>query len=133
MQTSTIFLVDDDPLYQYMIRRYVHEYALASNFVTFNNGLLAIEKLKELAASESPMPDVILLDINMPVLDGWGFLAVFQADEKLKELKIPIYLVTSSVDERDVEKAKCYNMVLDYCIKPLSVQQLQTLLSKNIA
>lgn len=132
MQTSTIFLVDDDPLYQYMIRRYVQEYALANNFVTFNNGLLAIEKLKELAATDSPMPDIILLDINMPVLDGWGFLAVYQEDERLKTKKIPIYLVTSSVDERDVEKAKCYNLVLDYCVKPLSVQQLQVLLSKNI-
>ncbi|MGY6561341.1 MAG: response regulator [Luteibaculaceae bacterium] len=85
----------------------------------FVNGQVALHAIK---ASEE-LPDLILLDINMPVMDGWEFL------ESLKELneavnKIPVYILTSSIDPEDEVKAKEYPNVKGYVIKPLSKNRL---------
>jgi CheY-like chemotaxis protein len=128
MKYNEILLIDDDRIYQHMIRRYIENYGFAGEFLTFDNGQLGFDYLQESVRQNRKLPDIILLDINMPVLDGWGFLHRYENTPALREAKIPIYLVTSSVDERDIERAKQYSAVHEYCTKPLSPTQLHHLL-----
>ncbi len=96
------------------------------NFLVYKNGKDAFDNLLPNLKLNTNLPDVILLDLNMPIMDGWQFL-----DEFLKvpdSEKIPIYIVSSSVDSRDIERAKTYKMVGQYIIKPFSISKVEELL-----
>ena len=66
---------------------------------------------------------MILLDLNMPILDGWQFLDEFIHLPLKKE--ISIFIVTSSIDPSDIEMAKNYKMVKSYIMKPITAQKLE--------
>ena len=72
------------------------------------------------ALAQAEQPDVILLDINMPVMDGWDFLEWFKEYKSHFPKPISIFMVSSSIDRRDIEKAKSYAEVKDYISKPLT-------------
>jgi CheY-like chemotaxis protein len=74
----------------------------------------------ENAQKPDALPDVILLDINMPIMDGWDFLEWFKEFKENLVKAIPIFMVSSSIDWRDIEKAKSYEEVIDYMSKPLT-------------
>ncbi len=93
----------------------------------FYNGLNALNFLKESMANGSPLPSIILLDINMPVMDGWEFLkAIEELIPRTKHIKI--YLVTSSIAAVDIEKATNNNLIAKYIAKPLRPDILQQIL-----
>lgn len=65
------------------------------------------------------LPDVIFLDINMPIMNGWQFLDEFKKMQNSIDKNITIYLVSSSFDDRDISRSKDYAEVTDYIIKPV--------------
>ena len=88
----------------------------------FKNGLEAINNLKPIIASGENIPEVILLDINMPIMDGWQFL-----DEFIQipcKQKIYIYIVSSSIDPADQQKIKEYENISNYIVKPITIEDL---------
>lgn len=104
---------------------------LPLDFLIYKNGKEAFDDLIPKLKLDTDLPDVILLDLNMPIMDGWQFL-----DEliKIPNMKsIPIYIVSSSVDSRDIDKAKTYKIVNNYIVKPFSVAKIQALLEELIA
>ena len=80
----------------------------------------------------SQLPDVILLDLNMPVMDGSDFLERYLMLEPRIGKKIHIYIVTSSVDPVDVERANRINAVTDYFVKPLTRDKLVSILESIV-
>lgn len=98
------------------------EIDFCKDLLVFHNGLEAINYIKPVLESAESLPDVILLDLNMPVMDGWQFLDEFV---KLKlSKKITLYIVSSSIDEADHEKALSYEAVSHFYIKPISKENL---------
>ena len=87
--------------------------------------LFAIEKLKENWNDSEILPDAILLDLNMPVMDGWQFLDEFIHLPIKKE--ISIFIMTSSIDPADIEMAKKYDVIKDYIMKPITANKLDML------
>ena len=77
-------------------------------------------------AENKILPNLILLDINMPVMDGWDFLNELQKIEEGKN--IPVVLITSSVDNHDIEKAKTYAQIKGYFTKPLPKEGINDIL-----
>ena len=71
------------------------------------------------------LPDAILLDLNMPVMDGWQFLDEFISLPITKE--IHIFIMTSSIDPADIEMAGKYKVVKEYIMKPITTQKLDVL------
>jgi CheY-like chemotaxis protein len=98
---------------------------------SFSNGQAALEKLKSIGNLPQELPDIILLDINMPVLDGWDFLAQFDPYKKVLSKQPKIYMISSSVDDRDMERAEKNENISKYISKPLDETILKEMMEQE--
>lgn len=119
-------IIDDDPIYIFGIKKMIEVVDFCSDFIVFNNGKEAIDGLNKLYADTGKVPDIILLDLNMPILDGWQFLEDFVGFPS--EKKIIIYVVSSSINQCDIDKAMSFGSVKNYIYKPIRKQDLQEIL-----
>ncbi|MFD2099008.1 response regulator [Flagellimonas iocasae] len=129
---DTLYLVDDDDTYQFIIERTISSINLVKSIRIFSNGREAIDFLESSLNDPSSIPDVILLDLTMPVMDGWEFLENYLLLKPRIGKKIYIYIVSSSVNPSDVEKAKSISEVTDYMVKPLTKEKLISMLSNLV-
>ena len=120
-------IIDDDPIYIFGIKRVLEIGKICNETLVFNNGKDAFDKLSELHHTGAELPDLILLDLNMPVWDGWYFLDEFSRIPL--EKKVMIYIVSSSIDPADIKRAKFYDEVDTFVIKPVTLDKLRTLLT----
>lgn len=120
------YIIDDDEIIVYLTERILDEVLFCDKSETFRNGQLAIERLKNAIANDEELPEVILFDINMPVMDGWEFLEEF-IDLPLKK-PIPLFVFTSSINPSDRDKAFMFREIKDYIQKPLTVHKLDKIL-----
>lgn len=130
MKNKLTYIIDDDKLTLKLMSILIDKSNFCEEIQSFNNAQLAIDKIKENWNDNAVLPDAILLDLNMPVMDGWQFLDEFIHLSVKKE--ISIFIMTSSIDPTDIEKAKNYNVVKDYIMKPITANRLD-LLCKLIA
>jgi CheY-like chemotaxis protein len=131
MSEPRFMIIDDDPgnnmLCEILIKKTIGE----ADIQTFTEPVVAVDFIKKEYSSGSVVPTVILLDINMPVMTGWDVLEKFKSfDESIKR-KFNIYLVSSSIDQRDKERAKENPIVADYIEKPLTAAMLRKIANEN--
>lgn len=117
---KNLFLVDDDEIFTFLTKRTIEETQLVDQIKIFSNGQDAIEFLEKAASNKELLPEVILLDINMPILDGWGFLEEFILLQPSMGKQITIYVVSTSISPYDLERAKNISGVSDFIIKPVT-------------
>lgn len=117
---SKIFIVDDDPIHQRIAQIMIKTHRIYDEFVSFDDAQSALTYLAEHASASQELPDVILLDLNMPQLDGWGFLDQFNPIAQRLNKKVRIFIVSSSVDEKDISRSRVYPYVHGFISKPLS-------------
>lgn len=120
-----VFIVDDDKVYHFILKKLFTKNNLNISPSFYLNGLEAIEVIKSKINSGTNLPDLILLDINMPIMDGWQFLDEFKKNDKSTTEKTTIYLVSSSDSISDLNKAKEYqDQIKDYFFKPMTAEDL---------
>ena len=124
-----IALVDDDDIFQFTSCRIIQATKITDNVKQFINGKLAIDYLRDNAKTREELPDIILLDINMPITDGWMFLESFCDLHKHLCKEIKIYMVSSSIAPEDIKRAKSNPYITDYLTKPLSPEKFEEILS----
>ena len=129
----TVFLIDDDNIYQFTARKILESTGLAKHIQSFYNGREAITYFKDDSnlISET-FPDVIFLDINMPVMNGWEFLEEYQELYGNFPKPVVVYVVSSSIDSYDMKKSREYKGVSDYIVKPVTRIKYQELI-ENLA
>lgn len=121
-------IIEDDPTHLFITKKMIEMSGMVKNIMVYKNGKEAYDKLKAIFLSSEILPEIILLDLNMPVWDGWQFL-----DEFIKipiSTKITIYILTSSDFEVDKKQAEKYNLDNNYLIKPISHSELKTALTE---
>lgn len=128
-------IIDDDKIYVNLVRKIIEIKQLSENLLIFKNGLEALEYFKVILSnmSEEKLPDIIFLDLNMPIMDGWEFLGEFIKIKNNFDKKITLYVVSSSIDPRDLERAKSFNLVTDYLIKPIELKKFEKIFEKEVA
>lgn len=124
----TILLVDDDDALNYLHQRLLDISNFGNPVVTLENGKDALQVFKEMnnTLTEGDLVTVFL-DINMPVMDGWEFLVEMKSFENELKFKYQIFMLSSSINPDDVEKAEMNCFVTKYLVKPLSLELLETL------
>jgi two-component system chemotaxis response regulator CheY len=131
MKFNDVYVVDDDKVFHFIIKKLLVNNGIDVNPDFFENGLLAIERLKNKIEKGENAPDLILLDINMPILDGWQFLEEFKRIKDKLDKDIIIYIVSSSDDKADKTKAKSFeDEVTNYYLKPMTSEALKAIFSE---
>ena len=119
-------IIDDDPIFVFGAKRMMELADFCNGFMVFQDGKKALDGLSAIVASGNNLPQLILLDLNMPVMDGWQFLDEFT---KIKtDKKITLYIVSSSIDSEDFNKAETYEVVSNYIVKPITMEAIKDIL-----
>lgn len=127
MPLKTVALVDDDPIYTNAFKSILTTWRIFNPFLFFANGKEALDfiRIKEASA----LPDILLLDLNMPVMNGWVFLENFAGIAPKIGKNISIYLVSSSIWEKDLSRSQKNPLVTAFITKPVFKEKLQEILS----
>jgi CheY-like chemotaxis protein len=116
---KSILLIDDDPIFVYLTRRIIASTNCPCVINEFTDGELALEYLGKMSEQAELLPDVIFLDLSMPVMDGWEFLKEYALLKPTIKKEISLYIVSSSISPQEVERSKSYTVVADFLIKPV--------------
>ena len=123
-----VCIIDDDRIYVNLVSRVIALKKLSKEVIIFKNGKEAIDFFKQhikISQQEADVPKIILLDLNMPIMDGWEFLQEFEQIKSNINQKVKLYVVSSSINPRDVDRAKSIEAVSDYIIKPIQMQDFE--------
>jgi CheY-like chemotaxis protein len=119
-----VLVVDDDSVFNFLSSKTLQRMGLASDIHTATNGAEALKSFNDYYQGEKSLPDVILLDLNMPVMDGFGFLEAFRLLRIPGKEHVKIFIVSSSDDPGDRQRAKALGADY-YLTKPLQEQSLR--------
>nr|WP_249665437.1 response regulator [Mucilaginibacter sp. Bleaf8] len=124
----SILLVDDDEINNFISIKLIKKALAHTEINACLDGSYAINQLIEIQR-ENPenLPDYILLDINMPIMNGWEFLDEYKRLGIDPLGKSKIYIISSSVFSNDINKAKSYSLVKDFISKPLNIDRIKQL------
>jgi CheY-like chemotaxis protein len=124
MSKKIIWVVDDDAIYQVIINKIIKRSEMFSASSSFKNGKEAVSALHKIIENTELIPDIILLDINMPVMDGWEFMEEIKTIKSQIDKKIIIYIVSSSIAVEDKNKSKEFKDVFAFISKPVNVKDI---------
>ncbi len=129
MTKKSIWVIDDDAIYQIIANKIIERSKLFTSVNSFVNGKLAIDTLHTIVRDKTDnndkIPDIILLDINMPIMDGWEFMEEMSLIKSKFNKNIIVYIVSSSIAAEDKNKSKTYSDILGYLSKPITMNDLE--------
>lgn len=124
-KSVSVLLVDDDEINNFISIKLIKKALLNTDIIACLNGKYAIDQLIDIQKKDpSKMPDYILLDINMPIMNGWEFLDEYTRLNIDPLGKTKIFIISSSVFSNDINKARSYPLVKDFISKPLNVDKI---------
>ncbi len=124
MSKPSIILVDDNEIDLFLHEKLLILSGISDHILKFTMARDALDYLDEHKFS----PDIILLDIQMPEMDGFDFLEQYERIDGIDREKIRIFMVSSSLDFGDISKAKANPMVQEFIKKPLNIKELKDLI-----
>lgn len=130
-KVERLFLVDDDHIFLMIMKRMIIQADAVESVDSFENGADIFEYLKSNLSQPDALPEIILLDLNMPIMDGWQFLDAYREIQDQIARNIRIYILSSSNFEEDIRRAVEYPMVTEYLVKPLDPEKLQEILQRG--
>lgn len=129
---KSLTLVDDDEVFVFLTKKIIQQTNLVELIRVFGNGLDAINFIKENLHDASSLPEIILLDLSMPIMNGWQFLDEFVKINPHIGKTITICVCSSSISPDDNARAKTISEVSDFIIKPITKDKLIDII-KSIA
>lgn len=129
MLNPLVCIIDDDDIHQYTTSRIVNSTQLAQKVLLFSDGEYALDYFGENINDIDKIPDVIFLDLAMPVMDGWQFLTEFIKLKPKAGKSITLYLMSSSINPTDLRRAKLISAVSDFIVKPFTKERCAGILN----
>ncbi|ADY31012.1 MULTISPECIES: response regulator [Cellulophaga] len=123
-----VCIIDDDDIYQFTIVKTIKALGLAKKIMVFSDGEEAKDFMLDNIKNNYELPDVIFLDNNMPIMDGFQFMEEYVKFKPQLDKKITVYMVSSSVDPVDIERANNVSEINGYIIKPIKPGQLKSII-----
>lgn len=135
MMLDQILCIDDDPITLMLCKKVIVKSSFSNEIITSQNGEEALSYFNTIKYTNNknkqiPQPQLIFLDLNMPVMGGWEFLDYFNSEEFSEFNSIKVVVLSSTIDPEDLEKSKQYPMVIDFLSKPISQSMLEYLKNK---
>ena len=125
---NKVFLVDDDKIFNIFQKKVVEKAGLSNEVFAFENASNVIHQLRDmLLQNPEQIPDVIFLDLNMPIMDGWEFLEEFEKISFPSPDRCRVYILSSSIDPFEIARSKNYKTVKEFISKPLTIDKLKEL------
>ncbi len=122
MPTKTIMLIDDSKIDNFIHKTVLTKSNIDASIICKTSGQDALKSLKE---KSEDFPEIIFLDITMPIMDGFEFLNEYQKlPENLKE-KCTVYILSSSIDPMDIKRVKDYDSIKKHITKPLTIDKIE--------
>lgn len=126
-----VLLVDDNDTDNLISRRVIELSGYAGAIDVCNSGKGALELIEARLSNPEMLPDVIFLDINMPIVDGFVFLYEFEILAKNIHKPIDVVVLSSSDSQQDIERMQLHPRVVRFITKPLSVSAMQALMQAS--
>jgi CheY-like chemotaxis protein len=129
-----VLCIDDDPIALMLLKKTIDKAQFSNKTITSKNGeeaLLYLNSLDNLKAKKN-QPELIFLDLNMPVMGGWDFLDIYDS-QKHPNINSKIIILSSTTDPKDLEKAKKHPIVVDFLSKPLTIEMLESIKNKHLS
>lgn len=127
-QDPLVWIIDDDDISKYVMKRYLKQLSV-NKIVGFPDSLQPLKIIQDKYNSADELPDIIFLDLHMPILNGFNFVKDFQMVATKIDKKIKIIMLTSSISVEDVDKAKTFPEITDYFIKPIKHRDLARIMN----
>lgn len=128
-RVANLWIIDNDPMVSFYIKRLTELGALADIITIYDSPRGAVDYLLLHKTSLEHLPDIILLDIYMPEMDGWEFIQEFQKIRDKLSKTVEIHIITSSNHPKDITRAKTFPEVKSYLQKPVTLEALQEVVS----
>lgn len=123
---NNLLLIDDDDVTHFICENVVKSEHLSKEITMLSNGKEGIDYFQDLLkAGKTKGPELILLDLNMPVMNGWDFLDTFSKDLQDKFPDTKVYILTSSLDPMDFKQSQIYHNVIGFLNKPLLKERVE--------
>lgn len=132
-EAPIVAIIDDDKIFQLTASKTIISTELTDRVLQFLNGEEALRFIKSNSENAEQLPDYLFLDINMPFIDGWMFLEEYMAIKADLAKPIKIYMVSSSIDPRDIDRAKMHSELSGYVIKPVTRDKFIELIQQRVA
>lgn len=129
-KNKIICVIDDEEINQFILKTIIKNLNSEIRILSYTNGEEALASLSQLQVSDQEMPDIILLDINMPLMGGWQFLDEFIKIKNQTGKKIAIYIISSSSAPEDKKKSKTYSEICGYLRRPVEALTLKEIIEK---
>jgi CheY-like chemotaxis protein len=129
---NSVLLVDDDMINNFINARLIKKAEIADDLHISTNGREAITHLKARLEKQQPCHELILLDINMPVMDGFEFIDAFRKLNFSNQDQVVIVMLTTSSNPKDLEKLETLG-IGGYINKPLTPEQIKNVVSRNFS
>ncbi len=126
-----IMAVDDDPITLMLFKKVAQKASFAKEIINAMNGEEAITFINSISR-EDKKPQLIFLDLNMPIMGGWEFLDWFNDSNYYLSNHTKVVILTSTIDPEDIKKSKTYSNVIEFLSKPITVEMLYYLESRRI-
>jgi CheY-like chemotaxis protein len=127
--SKKIVIIDDDPIHCFILQKYFEELDV-SNIKVFGNGKEGIDYLR--GTSFEDYPDILFLDLKMPVMDGFEMLRVFEEELWSPSMKLDLIVLTTSLRKEDRMLSNSFLSVTDYITKPVSLDKLRDLTNQKV-
>lgn len=124
---NKLMIIDDSDVDTYITNILIKNNKIAKEVLIFENGLKAIEYFETNKNNPSTRPDIIFLDLYMPLVDGFQFLDLLDEIDPDIVKKCKVCILTSSIDNNDIVKSKLYNNIFTFISKPISAEILNSL------